>query len=50
MELFLYYLLLNILLFGSLYAIGKLVEKSYWVIIENNEHYLYMIKKLEEKI
>ena len=35
MELFLYYVLPNIVLFGSIYVIAKLAEKTVWWFIEN---------------
>lgn len=35
MELFVYYILPNIVLFSSLYMLAKLVERSVWWFVEN---------------
>lgn len=35
MEIFIYYVLPNLVMFGGLFIIGKLVERSSWYVIEN---------------
>ena len=37
MELFIYYALPNIVLFGSIYCVGKIAERSVWYAIENHD-------------
>ena len=47
MELFLYYVLPNIVLFGSLYVIAKLAEKYVWWFIVNYDD---LQEKIENKL
>lgn len=37
METVIYYVLLNVVLFGGLYALSKLVEYGCWYVLENYE-------------
>lgn len=45
MEIFVYYILPNIVLFGSLYLLGKTVETATWYLIEN---YSSLVAQLED--
>ena len=45
MELFLYYVLPNIVLFGLLYVVAKLVESATWYVIENNDNLTSLLEK-----
>ena len=45
MELFVYYILPNIALFGGIYAVAKAAERSAWYVIEN---YDLLIQNLED--
>lgn len=35
MELFVYYILPNIVLFGGIFILAKVIERSTWYVIEN---------------
>lgn len=40
MELFVYYILPNIVLFGGIYAVAKAAEHSAWYVIENYDFFM----------
>ena len=41
METVIYYVFLNVLLFGSLYLVGKIAESAVWYLIENYDSFHY---------
>ena len=45
MELFLYYVLPNVVLFGLIYVIAKLAESASWYVIENYDNLIDMLEK-----
>jgi hypothetical protein len=44
MEILIYYVVPNVLLFGGIYAFSKLIEKSVWYVIEHHEFYEEVMK------
>lgn len=45
MEIFLYYVLPNIALFGSIYIVAKAVEHINWYVIENYDDLIHRMEK-----